>query len=71
VRELGENYNLTARERDVLRELVKGHSYKIIAHDLGVTYDTVRMHIKHIYSKMGVGSISGAVAKALKQNIVS
>jgi len=67
-----QEYPLSPREKDVLNEVIKGHSYKVIANNLGITYDTVRAHIKQIYKKLQVNTISGAVAKALhgnKQNI--
>ena len=67
----GQHHGLTARQLDVLGELVRGASYKMIAGKLGITYDTVRAHIKQIYARLGVNSVSAAVAKAIKQNIVS
>lgn len=66
-----EDFRLSPREKDVLSELVKGCSYKIIADTLDITYDTVRAHIKKIYQKLQVSTVSGAVAKALKHDIVS
>ncbi len=65
-----ESFQLSPREKDVLVELVNGHAYKVIANILGITYDTVRAHIKQIYRKMHVGTVGGAVSKALRQNVV-
>lgn len=65
-----DNYNLTAREREVLEYLVKGFSYKMIASDMFIAIDTVRSHIKKIYEKLHVNSKSEAVAKAFKDRIV-
>jgi DNA-binding NarL/FixJ family response regulator len=62
--------NLTSREVDVLRELVNGSSYKMIASNLHIAIDTVRSHIKSIYHKLQVNSKSEAVVKALKNNLV-
>ncbi|MEO6693862.1 MAG: response regulator transcription factor [Ignavibacteria bacterium] len=62
---------LTQREFDVLDQLCKGHSYKEIAYKLFITVGTVRHHIKNIYYKLHVHSKSEAVAKALKERIVS
>lgn len=62
--------NLTAREKDVLRLLVNGQSYKMVASDLNISIDTVRSHIKSIYDKLEVNSKSEAVAKAIRNNIV-
>lgn len=64
------SHNLTSREREVLDQLCKGKSYKMIADTLSVSQDTVRYHIKNIYKKLQVNSKSEAVIKALKNNIV-
>ena len=58
------------RERDVLKLLVKGYSYKMIADELFISIDTVRSHIKKIYEKMHVNSKSEAVALAFRNNIM-
>jgi DNA-binding NarL/FixJ family response regulator len=62
-------YNLSQREQDVLKALVKGFSYKMIAEELFISVDTVRSHIKKIYEKMHVNSKSEAVAMAFRNNI--
>lgn len=47
--------NFTPREREVLQQAIwQAKATKIIAHDLGVTEDTVRFHIKTIMRKMEV-----------------
>lgn len=63
-------YNLTPREKEVLACLVNGLSYKMIAANLYISYETVRSHIKHIYEKLHVASIAETVNKALKERIV-
>jgi DNA-binding NarL/FixJ family response regulator len=62
---------LTTRETEVLSQLCKGKSYKKIAETLFISEETVRRHIKNIYKKLQVGSKSEAVAKALKERLVS
>jgi len=62
-------YNLTEREKEVLQHLVDGCSYKIIAGKLDLSYDTVHSHIKNIYKKLHVNSVSGAVSKALRDRL--
>lgn len=62
--------DLTEREMDVLDQLCKGKSYKLIADALFISQDTVRSHIKSIYKKLEVNSKSEAVAKALKDRLV-
>ena len=61
---------LTTRETEVLTQLCKGKSYKMIADTLFISEETVRRHIKNIYKKLEVGSKSEAVAKALKEKLV-
>lgn len=56
---------LSNREREVLDRLAEGIAYKEIADNLGLSIDTVRMHIKGIYSKLHVHSRGEAVAKYL------
>lgn len=64
------DYHLTAREKEVLSCLVNGLSYKMIASDLHISYETVRSHVKKIYEKLHVASLTEVVAKAINQRIV-
>ncbi len=61
--------HLTERERDVLRGLVRGLAYKQVAVDLGVSLDTVRHHIRGIYSKLQVHSVAEAVSRAIRERL--
>jgi DNA-binding NarL/FixJ family response regulator len=63
-------YDISEREREVLKMLVDGKPYKVIAADLGITYDTVRFHIRNIYEKLHVSSMTEAVVKAIRDRIV-
>ena len=65
-----EDYNLTQRERDVLGQLVKGLSYKMIADQLGISFHTVDSHIRKIYDKLHVSGMAEAVSKAVSKRIV-
>ena len=56
---------LSKREREVLEHLARGVPYKEIADVLSLSIDTVRIHIKGIYSKLHVHSRGEAVAKYL------
>ena len=69
-REIPNDYQLSARELDILKCLVKGYSYKLIADDLFISIDTVRSHIRHIYDKLHVNSKTEAVLKALREKLV-
>jgi DNA-binding NarL/FixJ family response regulator len=64
------DYHLSSREKEVLGLLVEGLSYKMISAKLNITYDTVRAHMKKIYEKLHVASMTEAVAKALNQNLI-
>lgn len=64
------DYHLSNREKEVLALLVSGLSYKMISASLNITYDTVRAHMKKIYEKLHVASMTEAVAKALNQHLL-
>jgi DNA-binding NarL/FixJ family response regulator len=64
------DYNLTPKEREVLSRIVNGLSHKMIAGDLHISYDTVRSHVKKIYEKLHVRSLTEVVAKAIHQQLV-
>jgi DNA-binding NarL/FixJ family response regulator len=57
---------LSARETEVLKLLSKGHLIKEIADQLGISFVTVRTHIRRIYEKLHVHSRSQAVAKLME-----
>lgn len=58
-----ESVHLTGREEEVLILLSKGYSNKEIADQIGLSVDTVRSHLKHIYEKMHVRSRTEAVIR--------
>lgn len=64
------DYNLTPREKEVLACIVEGLSYKMVADKLFISYETVRSHVKKIYEKLHVASLTEVVAKAINQKIV-
>jgi DNA-binding NarL/FixJ family response regulator len=64
------DYRLTNREKEVLACMVNGLSYKMIADQLNISYETVRSHVKKIYEKLHVASMTEVVAKAINQRIV-
>ena len=66
----GNDYQLTAREKEILQSLSKGNSFKLIAAELGISHETVRTHIKHIYDKLHVQSQVEAVSKALTERLI-
>ena len=64
------DFHLTKREKEVLACMVGGLSYKMIADQLNIGYETVRSHVKKIYDKLHVASMTEMVAKAINQRIV-
>jgi DNA-binding NarL/FixJ family response regulator len=63
----GEKQNLlTPREQAVLDCLAQGLAYKQIADKLGISINTIRAHLRHIYEKLHVQSRTEAVAKYLR-----
>ena len=60
---------LTEREKDVLRGLCDGKSYKMIAAELFVDINTVKFHIRNIYRKLEVNSKGEAIIKAMKEHL--
>ena len=61
---------LTNREEDVLRLLVRGFIKKEIADQLEISQHTVDMHLRSVYRKLHVRSQTEADSKALRQGIV-
>ncbi|MEO0414394.1 MAG: response regulator transcription factor [Verrucomicrobiota bacterium] len=64
------DYGLTDREKEVLEQMVKGLTKKEIADQLDLSFHTVDKHIRGIYSKLHVNTMTGAVAKALKEGLL-
>ena len=64
------DYDLTPHETRMLKLLVEGHNYTTAAEELGVSYNTIKFHMRHIYEKLQVHSKSEAVAKALQNRLV-
>jgi LuxR family transcriptional regulator, maltose regulon positive regulatory protein len=54
---------LTAREREVSELMAKGLSNKEIAAQLVISQATVKVHLRHVYEKLGVRNRASAIAK--------
>lgn len=59
---LDPSISLTSREEETLVLLTKGYANKEIADHLNLSIETVRSHLKNIYTKMHVRSRAEAVA---------
>ncbi len=64
------DYQLTAREKEVLLLMTKGKSLPKIAEEIFLSYETVRGYVKSIYQKLHVAGATEAVAKALRERII-
>lgn len=62
--------HLTPQEKELLKLLINGHSYKTAAYELKISYHTVSFHLRNIYEKLQVHSKTEAVAKALREKLV-
>jgi NarL family two-component system response regulator LiaR len=62
-------YDLSDREREVLALMVKGLNNTEIASRLVVSLSTVKHHVSHIFSKLGITNRAEAVALAVHYNL--
>lgn len=56
------HYGLTHREEEVLSLIAQGESFQQIEANLSIAHGTMRAHVQHIYSKLGVHSYEEARA---------
>lgn len=61
---------LTQREREILSHLAKGASNKAIARELEISYDTVKLHVRHILAKLNLSSRVEAAVYAVEHKFV-
>ncbi|MDH5682481.1 MAG: response regulator transcription factor [Spirochaetota bacterium] len=64
------SYNLSDREKEILKHIVSGSTYHTIADDLDISPNTVRKHIQNIYQKLKVSSKAEVVGKAINEDLV-
>lgn len=65
-----EEYNLTAREIEVLEQLSKGLKYNTIAENLFLSVGTIRKHVENIYTKLQVHNKLEAIQKAKTNKLI-
>jgi DNA-binding NarL/FixJ family response regulator len=66
-----EAHHLTPHEVRVLKLLVEGHTLRTAAAELGVTVHGIAFHLRRIYEKLQVTSKSQAIAKVLRNKIIT
>ncbi|NTW59840.1 MAG: response regulator transcription factor [Nitrospirae bacterium] len=67
---IDEQYLLSHRETEIVKEIENGLSYKDIAVKLGISPHTVHTHIKNIYEKLHAKNRQGALIAARKKGII-
>jgi DNA-binding NarL/FixJ family response regulator len=65
-----EQYLLSHRETEIVKEVESGLTYKDIATRLGISPHTVHTHIKNIYEKLHAKDRQGALISARKKGII-
>ncbi|HUW49894.1 MAG TPA: response regulator [Sulfuricella sp.] len=63
--------SLTQREREILDHLAQGESNKVIARALDISHDTVKLHVRHILSKLNLTSRVEAAIFAVEHKLSS
>lgn len=61
---------LSARENEILSAVAQGASNREVAQSLFISESTVKTHLVHIFTKLGVDSRSGAVAEARARRLI-
>jgi two-component system nitrate/nitrite response regulator NarL len=67
----GPRYQLTPREKEVLRRLVAGQGTRQMAHEMSVTIDTLRGYVKNVLGKLGAHSRLQAAALAAREDLLA
>ncbi len=62
--------DLTDRELEVLRVMAQGRSNRGIADSLGISENTVRIHVTHVLQKLGAEDRTQAVIIAIQRGII-
>ena len=65
----GESMELTDRQRDVLRLILKGYNNERIASELAIAPNTVKQHAHAIFTVLGVSTRAEAVIAAMRHGL--
>ncbi len=68
---INETNQLSEREREILRLVATGLSNQQIANQLGISVNTVKVHLRNVFSKIGVASRTEATMFAVRTGIVA
>ena len=66
-----QRHNLTARQLEILRLIVRGQSTREIAHGLGLSIKTVEAHRSQIMKRLQIFDVAGLVLFAVREQIIS
>lgn len=67
----GDRHNLTARQLEILRLIVRGKSTREIANGLGLSIKTVETHRSQIMKRLQIYDVAGLVLFAVREKIIS
>src|SRR4030095_14182469 len=65
------NARLSPREQEVLERLARGHTNREIGEELNITPHTVKIHVEHILSKLGVSDRTQAAVRAIELGYIT
>ena len=66
----GDDVQLTARQREILRHIAQGHATKEIAHRLGISPKTVEAHRAQLMEHLGMRDIASLVRYAIRIGLI-
>ncbi|QVW21729.1 response regulator transcription factor [Pseudomonas hormoni] len=69
--EPADSHNLTARQLEILRLIVRGKSTREIANGLGLSIKTVETHRSQIMKRLQIYDVAGLVLFAVREQIIS
>jgi DNA-binding CsgD family transcriptional regulator/N-acetylneuraminic acid mutarotase len=62
---------ISEREREILRLVAMGATNQQIAHQLNISINTVKVHLRNIFGKIGAASRTEATVYAIQQGLVA
>jgi DNA-binding NarL/FixJ family response regulator len=65
------SHNLTARQLEILRLIVRGKSTREIANGLGLSVKTVETHRSQVMKRLQIFDVAGLVLFAVREQIIS